>query len=54
MRNTLPVNLLNRGGPVEAVAALLGNSPAIVVKHHAPPVALSSSLGNEVLVPFAA
>jgi integrase/recombinase XerD len=38
-RDTFSVNLLNRGVPVEAVAALLGNSPAIVLKHYAPWVA---------------
>jgi site-specific recombinase XerD len=38
-RTTLAVDLLNKGVPVETVAAILGNSPAIVMKHYAPFVA---------------
>jgi integrase len=38
-RTTLAVDLLNKGVPVEAVAVILGNSPALVMKHHAPFVA---------------
>lgn len=34
-RSTLAVDLLNKGVPVEMVAAILGNSPAIVMKHYA-------------------
>lgn len=35
-RTTLAVDLLNKGIAVETVAAILGNSPAIVMKHYAP------------------
>jgi integrase/recombinase XerD len=35
-RTTLAVDLLAKGVPVETVAAILGNSPAIVLKHYAP------------------
>jgi len=35
-RTTLAVDLLNKGIAVETVAAILGNSPAIVIKHYAP------------------
>ena len=38
-RTTLAVDLLNKGVPVETVAAILGNSSAIVMKHYAPFVA---------------
>jgi integrase/recombinase XerD len=38
-RDTFSVNLLNHGVPVESVASVLGNSPAIVLKHYAPWVA---------------
>jgi site-specific recombinase XerD len=34
MRHTLASDLLSKGVPVEAVAAILGNSPAIVIKHY--------------------
>lgn len=34
-RHTFSVALLTKGVPVETVAALLGNTPAIVVKHYA-------------------
>jgi len=35
-RHTLAVNMLNNGSSVEDVAAVLGNSPAIVSLHYAP------------------
>lgn len=35
-RHTLATDLLSKGVPVETVAAILGNSPAIVLKHYAP------------------
>lgn len=35
-RTTLAVELLSKGVPVETVAAILGNTPAIVMKHYAP------------------
>lgn len=35
-RDTFSVRLLEKGVPVETVAALLGNSPKIVMKHYAP------------------
>jgi integrase len=35
-RHTMAIELLNKGVPVELVAAILGNSPAIVYKHYAP------------------
>lgn len=35
-RHTLAVNMLNNGSSVEDVAAVLGNSPAIVTMHYAP------------------
>lgn len=35
-RTTLAVDLLNKGVPIETVAAILGNSPAIVHKHYSP------------------
>lgn len=35
-RTTLAVDLLNKGVAVETVAAVLGNSPAIVHKHYSP------------------
>lgn len=35
-RDTLSVSLLSRGVPVEDVAAILGNTPAVVMKHYAP------------------
>ena len=35
-RHTLAVNMLNHGSSVEDVAAVLGNSPAIVTLHYAP------------------
>ncbi len=38
-RHTLAVDLLERGVLVEHVAAILGNSPAIVYKHYAPWIA---------------
>jgi len=38
-RTTLAVDLLNKGVEVETVAAILGNSPSIIVKHYAPFVA---------------
>lgn len=38
-RTSLAVDLLNKGVAVETVAAILGNSPAIVMKHYAPFVA---------------
>jgi integrase/recombinase XerC len=50
-RTTLAVDLLNKGVPVEMVATILGNSPAIVMKHYAPFVesrqtALESAIRN--------
>lgn len=38
-RTTLAVDLLTKGVPVETVAAILGNSPAVVIKHYSPFVA---------------
>jgi integrase len=38
-RSTLAVDLLNKGVSVEMVATILGNSPAVVIKHYAPYVA---------------
>jgi integrase/recombinase XerD len=35
-RHTLATDLLSQGVSVEDVAAILGNSPAIVLKHYAP------------------
>lgn len=35
-RTTLAVDLLNKGVAIETVAAILGNSPAIVHKHYSP------------------
>jgi integrase len=35
-RHTMATELLNKGVTVESVAAILGNSPAIVYKHYAP------------------
>src|SRR6266852_2411601 len=35
-RHTLATDLLSRGVPVDTVAAVLGNSPAMVLKHYAP------------------
>jgi integrase len=35
-RTSLAVDLLNKGIPIETVAAILGNSPAIIAKHYAP------------------
>jgi integrase len=35
-RHTLATDLLSKGVAVETVAAILGNSPAIVLKHYAP------------------
>jgi integrase len=35
-RDTFSVRLLAKGVPVETVATILGNSPAIVLKHYAP------------------
>jgi integrase len=35
-RHTLATDLLSKGIPVETVAMILGNSPAIVLKHYAP------------------
>lgn len=35
-RNTFSTALLERGVPVETVAMLLGNTPAIVIRHYAP------------------
>ncbi len=35
-RHTLATDLLSKGVSVETVAAILGNSPAIVLKHYAP------------------
>jgi site-specific recombinase XerD len=35
-RHTLATDLLSKGVPVETVATILGNSPAIVLKHYAP------------------
>lgn len=35
-RHTMATNLLNKSVSVEQVAAILGNSPAIVYKHYAP------------------
>lgn len=35
-RDTFSVRMLEKGVPVETVAAILGNSPAIVLKHYAP------------------
>jgi integrase len=50
-RSTLAVDLLNKGKPVEIVAAVLGNSPAIVMRHYAPYVksrqdALEEAVGS--------
>ncbi len=50
-RSTLAVDLLNKGVTVEMVATILGNSPAIVIKHYAPyvasrQVALESAIRN--------
>lgn len=38
-RTTLAVDLLEKGVPVETVAVILGNSPAVVMKHYSPFVA---------------
>jgi predicted transcriptional regulator len=38
-RHTLAIELLEKGITVEHVAAILGNSPAIVYKHYSPWVA---------------
>jgi integrase/recombinase XerD len=35
-RDTMSVKLLTKGVPVETVAAILGNSPTVVLKHYAP------------------
>lgn len=50
-RSTLAVDLLNKGVAVEMVATILGNSPAVVIKHYAPyvasrQVALESAIKN--------
>jgi integrase/recombinase XerC len=50
-RSTLAVDLLNKGVPVEMVATILGNSPAIVLRHYAPyvrsrQVALETAIRN--------
>jgi predicted transcriptional regulator len=34
MRHTLAADLLSKGASVEDVAAILGNSPAVVMKHY--------------------
>jgi site-specific recombinase XerD len=36
MRDTFAISLLEKGIPTESVAALLGNTPAIVQKHYSP------------------
>ena len=36
LRNSFAVSLLEKGVPVETVAMLLGNTPAIVLKHYSP------------------
>ena len=36
MRDTFSISLLEKGVPIESVAALLGNTPAIVQKHYSP------------------
>jgi integrase/recombinase XerC len=46
-RTTLAVDLLNKGVPVETVAVILGNSPAIVMKHYAPFVASSAGSSRD-------
>jgi integrase/recombinase XerD len=50
-RSTLAVDLLNKGVAVEMVATILGNSPAVVIKHYAPyvasrQIALESAIRN--------
>jgi len=36
MRDTFAISLLEKGISTESVAALLGNTPAIVQKHYSP------------------
>ena len=48
-RTTFSIDLLRHGVSVENIAALLGNSPAVVLKHYAPWVkARQDSLEAEV------